>query len=185
MSLPTITGRPGSGQGHDRGPGRSRREVIILDFKPAESCLLRVKGFKEVIDGARRKGGKIRIVAELPGDGQKDQGYKAATDALRGSSQPAGIFAINDPSALGAWAASKKPARRSRSRSSPSTASPKASGRSAKARFTPSRSSSRRIGQETVKSILGHFDGEELKKEILIPSTLYRKADAEKDPEAR
>ena len=38
----------------------------------------------------------------------KDQGYKAAEDALQAHSDLAGIFAINDPSALGARAALEK-----------------------------------------------------------------------------
>ena len=88
--------------------GEAGGEVVILDFKQVESCLLRVKGFREVIDAHNSKGGKIKIVAELPGDGAKDRGYKAAEDALQANPDLAGIFAINDPSALGARAAVEK-----------------------------------------------------------------------------
>ena len=84
--------------------GEAGGKVVILDFKQAESCMLRVKGFKEVIDAYNkdRTSGKIEIMAELPGDGKSDQGYKAAEDALQSQPELAGIFAINDPSALGA-----------------------------------------------------------------------------------
>ena len=97
--------------------GEAGGKIVILDFKPAESCILRVKGFKEVIEehNRNRESGKVTIVAELPGDGQKDKGYKAAEDALQAHPDLVGIFAINDPSALGARAALEKPARRTRS----------------------------------------------------------------------
>src|SRR3954447_19772760 len=90
--------------------GGAGGKVLILDFRQAESCLLRVKGFKETIDkhNAGRQTGRIEIVAELPGDGKKDQGYKCAEDAPQAPPGLAGIFAINDPSGRGARAALEK-----------------------------------------------------------------------------
>ena len=89
--------------------GEAGGKVVILDFKQAESCLLRRQGFKEVDRRPQsRTGSKIEIVSELPGDGKKDQGFKAAEDALQAHPDLAGIFAINDPSALGAGAALEK-----------------------------------------------------------------------------
>ena len=90
--------------------GEGGGKIVILDFKPAESCILRVKGFKEAMEAHNmdRAAGKIVIVAELPGDGRKDKGYKAAEDALQAHPDIVGIFAINDPSALGARAALEK-----------------------------------------------------------------------------
>ena len=38
-----------------------------------------------------------------------------------------------------------------------------------------------KIAAQTVEAIVQHFAGETPKKEILIPTALYRKADAEKD----
>ncbi|MDP6503608.1 MAG: substrate-binding domain-containing protein, partial [Planctomycetota bacterium] len=63
--------------------GEAGGKVVILDYKSAESCLLRVQGFKEVINkhNEGNEKDKIEIVAELPGEGQKDKGYKAAEDA--------------------------------------------------------------------------------------------------------
>ena len=40
----------------------------------------------------------------------------------------------------------------------------------------------RQIGAETVKAIVAHLSGEEVEAEVLIPSALYRKADADADP---
>ena len=38
-----------------------------------------------------------------------------------------------------------------------------------------------KIGVETIRAIVKHFEGEDVPPEILIPTALYRKADAEKD----
>ena len=42
-----------------------------------------------------------------------------------------------------------------------------------------------RIGSTTIEQIVKHFQGKKTKKEILIPSSLYYKADADKDPELK
>jgi ribose transport system substrate-binding protein len=39
-----------------------------------------------------------------------------------------------------------------------------------------------RIGRETVLAVVRHFAGEEVPAEILIPTELYRRSDAEADP---
>jgi ribose transport system substrate-binding protein len=39
-----------------------------------------------------------------------------------------------------------------------------------------------RIGRTAVQTIVNYFEGEEVPAEILIPTQLYRKADADKDP---
>lgn len=166
--------------------GEAGGEVVILDFKQVESCLLRVKGFREVIDAHNAKGGKITIVAELPGDGQKDRGFKAAEDALQAHPNLAGIFAINDPSALGARAAIEKAGKAERVKIIAFDGQPegKRAVRDGKIYAEPIQFPDK-IGRETVKAIQRHFNGEKVDGQILIPTQLYRKADAEKDPEAR
>jgi len=42
-----------------------------------------------------------------------------------------------------------------------------------------------RIGVETVRAIVRHFKGERLPAETLIPTALYRRADADKDPSVK
>ncbi|NDH06257.1 sugar ABC transporter substrate-binding protein, partial [bacterium] len=87
--------------------GEAGGKVAVLDFRQAESCILRVKGFKEIIDAHNKKNPKaqISVVAELPGDGKKDKSQSATEDVLQAHPDLAAIFAINDPSALGARAA--------------------------------------------------------------------------------
>lgn len=98
-----------AGQAMIEALGAAGGKVLILHFKQAESCRLRVAGFREVIDAHNTKAGaKINLVMELDGGGAKDVGYKAAEDALQAHCDLRGFFAINDPSALGARAAIEK-----------------------------------------------------------------------------
>ena len=76
-------------------------EVAIIDQPITQSVIDRVRGFNEVL--ARHP--DIRIVARPSGDGVRDRAMKAAEDLLQGFPNLAGIFGINDDSALGALAA--------------------------------------------------------------------------------
>ena len=38
------------------------------------------------------------------------------------------------------------------------------------------------MGVQIVQNIIAHLAGEEVEKKILIPTSLYKKADADKDP---
>lgn len=76
-------------------------EVAIIDQPITQSVIDRVQGFMEEI--AKYPG--IRVVARPSGDGVRDKSMKAAEDLLQGFPNLAGIFGINDDSALGALAA--------------------------------------------------------------------------------
>jgi ribose transport system substrate-binding protein len=161
-------------------------KVAILHFPQAESCQLRVQGFNEVIDAhnAETSGNRIEVVATLDGGGVRDEGFNAAKDVVEAHPDLAALFAINDPSALGARAALE--------------AAGKADqvtiigfdgqliGKQAildglilcdPVQFPD------RIGKTTVEQIIKYFNGDEVPEEILIPSELYYQADAEQDPE--
>ena len=164
--------------------GESGGKIAILGFPVVESCILRVKGFKEVIE-AHNKGrasGKIEIVSELNGGGAKDQGYKAAEDTLQAHSDIVGIFAINDPSALGARAALEKAGKADQIKIIGFDGQPegKQAIKEGKIYADPIQFPDK-IGVETVQAIVKHFAGEKLEPQRLIPTALYRKADGEKD----
>jgi ribose transport system substrate-binding protein len=165
--------------------GEAGGKVVILDFKQAESCLQRVKGFKEVVaaHNTGKPSGKLEIVAELPGDGKKDQGYKCAEDALQAHPDIAGIFAINDPSALGARAALEKAGKADRVKLIGFDGQPegKQGIKDGKIYADPIQFPDR-IARMTVESIARYFAGDELPAEQLIPTSLYRKKDADNDP---
>jgi ribose transport system substrate-binding protein len=167
--------------------GDTGGKVAILDYRAAESCQLRVAGFKEVIDSHNRGGGvPVDIVAELPCGGVKDQGYKAAEDLVQTHPDLAGIFAINDPSALGARAALEKADKDDQVKLVGFDGQPegKQAIKEGKIYADPVQYPDR-IGRETARVIARYFEGEKVPAQVLIPTGLYRRADALKDPELK
>ncbi len=167
--------------------GDAGGKIAILDYPAAESCLLRVAGFKEVIQAHNRGGGTaVKIVAELPCGGVKDQGYKAAEDLVQAHPDLAGIFAINDPSALGARAALEKADKDDQVKIVGFDGQPegKRAIKQGKIYADPVQYPDR-IGQETARIIARYFEGEKVPAQLLIPTGLYRRADALKDPELK
>jgi len=178
IATDNYTGGKQAGQAMIEALGAGGGKVVILDFKRAESCQLRVAGFKEVLDAHNkdRVAGKITIVSELPGDGQKDKGYRAAEDALQAHPDLAGIFAINDPSALGARAALEKAGKAERIKIVGFDGQPegKQAIQEGKIYADPIQYPDR-IGIKTAQAIARYFDGEKLPPEILIETELFRK----------
>ncbi len=166
--------------------GEAGGKIAVLHFKQAESCLLRVKGFREVID-AHNAGGKakIEIVTELESGGAKDMGYKAAEDALQAHADLRGIFAINDPAALGARAALEK-AGKTQVLIIGFDGQPegKQAIKDGKIYADPIQFPDK-MGVQIVDAIVRHSKGETLPPQMLIPTSLYRKADGLKDPELK
>jgi ribose transport system substrate-binding protein len=188
IATDNLAGGKQAGEAMIEALGESGGKVVILHFKKAESCLLRVQGFREVIDAhnKERDTGKVEIVSELPGEGHTDQGYKCTQDALQSNPDLAGIFAINDPSALGARAALEKAGKADQVKIIGFDGQPdgKQAIKDGKIYADPIQHPDR-IGQMTVQTILKYFDGEKVEKQQLIPTELYRKADGEKDPELK
>ncbi len=159
--------------------------VAILDHPVVESVMLRTQGFDEIIKAENESGrADIRVVARIPGGGAKDQSFKAAEDLIQAHPNLSGIFAINDPSALGAYAALEKAGKAGQVKLIGFDGQPegKAAIRAGKIYADPIQFPEN-IGMETTRVIVEHFEGKEIPKQILIPTALYRKADAEKDPE--
>lgn len=158
-------------------------KVGVLDLKQVESCILRVKGFKEVIAAHNQTApGKIEIVSELDGGGAKDKGFKAAEDMLQAHPDMRGIFAINDPSALGARAALEKADRADAVKIVGFDGQPegKQAIKEGKIYADPIQFPDR-MGVEIARAIVKHSKGEPLEPQTLIPTQLYRRADGEKD----
>jgi ribose transport system substrate-binding protein len=171
--------------------GDAGGKVLILDNKSLESCLLRVQGFKEVIKihnmalgKLKNKGGRgqrIEIVAELPGDGDKEQAAKKTADALVTNPDLAGIFAINDPSALGAYAALVRAGKEKDVKIIGYDGQPegKQAIKEGKIYADPIQHPGQ-IGRKTARAVVDYFDGKTPEPEILIPTRLYRQGDAER-----
>ena len=158
--------------------------VAILHFKQAESCQLRVQGFREVIEAHNNSGGPtIKIMTELESGAAKDGGAKAMDDAMQAFPDIRGVFAINDPAALGARAAIEKAGKTDQIRIIGFDGQPegKQAIRDGKIYADPIQFPDR-MGKEIVQAIVRYSRGEVLPEKTLIPATLYRKADAERDP---
>ena len=159
--------------------GSSGGKVLILDYKQGESCLLRVQGFKEVVakHNSDHPSQKIDIVAELPGDGKRDQGFKCTEDALQTHPDLNGIFAINDPSALGAIAAIEKANKAGQIKIVAFDGQPEGIQAIEEGKiFDEPQQFPKRIGQMTAQTIARYFDGEKIEAVQLIPTELYRKS---------
>jgi ribose transport system substrate-binding protein len=166
--------------------GEAGGRIAVLHFKQAESCLLRVKGFREAIDAHNASGkARIDIVTELESGAAKDMGSKATEDALQAHPDIRGIFAINDPAALGARAALEK-AGKTHVLIIGFDGQPegKQAIKDGKIYADPIQFPDR-MGIQIVDAIVRHSKGETLPAQLLIPTSLYRKADALKDPELK
>jgi ribose transport system substrate-binding protein len=164
--------------------GSAGGKVAILHLKQAESCRLRVDGFREVIEAHNADGGpKIEIVTELESGGARDGGAKAMEDALQAFSDLRGVFAINDPAALGARAAIEKAGKTGQVGIIGFDGQPegKQAIRDGTIYADPIQYPNR-MGEQIVAAIVRWSRGERLPEKMLIPTSLYRKADAEQDP---
>ena len=159
-------------------------KIAVLHFKQAESCQLRVKGFRAAIDAYNATApAKIEIVTELESNAAKDVGFKAMEDALQAFPDLRGVFAINDPAALGARAALEKAGKTEQIVIVGFDGQPE--GRQAirdgKIYADPIQFPDK-MGVQIVEAIVRWSRGATLPPQMLIPTSLYRKADADKDP---
>jgi ribose transport system substrate-binding protein len=168
--------------------GDAGGKVLVLHFKQANSCVLRVQGFKEVIDAHNdgRTSGTIEIVAELEGGGLQDEGFRATADALQAHPDLAGIFAINDPSALGAWTALKQAGKDDQIKviGFDGQREGKQAIKEGKILADPIQFPDQ-MGIVTAQNIVKYLDGEAFEEVQLIPAKLYTQKDAEADPELK
>ncbi len=160
--------------------GPAGGKIAILHFKPVESCQLRVKGFRETIEAYNATHEeKIDIVSELEAGGAKDLGFKATEDTLQATPDLRGIFAINDPSALGARGALEKAGKAEHVVIIGFDGQPegKEAIRDGKIYADPIQFPDK-MGVQIVEAIVRHSKGEDVPDKILIPTSLYRKEDA-------
>ncbi len=73
-------------------------EILIVDGTPTTSIQDRVAGCKEAL----AKAPEVKVVGQQNGDNGREKALTLTTDMLTASPNIAGIFGVNDPSALGA-----------------------------------------------------------------------------------
>jgi ribose transport system substrate-binding protein len=152
-------------------------KVAIIDHPEVESVIQRTKGFREAVAGK-----PVQIVAQLPGGAQRDTAYKVAQDILQAHPNLDGIFCINDLTALGTIAAMEK-AGRTNIKVVSFDGQPEAKKAIKDGKiYADAVQYPEKIGALTVQTIAKYMAGEKVEPQILIPTGLYKKADAEKDP---
>lgn len=162
-------------------------KVAILHAKKFESCRLRVKGFREVIDAHNAEGeSPIEIVGEYESNGAKDIGFKAGLDAVQAFPDVAGIFAINDPAALGAYTALEQTNKVKNVTliGFDGQLEGKQAIKDGKIYADPIQFPDK-MGTMVVQAIVDHAAGKPVEATVLIPTELYRKADADADKELK
>jgi len=154
-------------------------KIAIIGYPEISSCILRVKGFKDYL---KEQESKLKIVTELSGKGNRNDGYAVTTDILQAQPDIVGIFAINDPSALGAYAAVVKAGKTEQITVVGFDASP--AGKQAvyeKKLFDSPQQFPRRMAKGTVEAFIKYLNGEEVPKNMFIPCRHYYYEDSLKD----
>ncbi len=150
-------------------------KVAIIDHPEVESVIQRVKGFEDEL----KNYAGIQIVAKLSGHGVKDQAFRTAEDILQAHPDVTAIFGINDDSALGALAAVEKAGKAGSVIIVGFDAVPEARAaiKSGKI-YADVIQQPKVIGQKTIEAVKTYISGGTVPPTILIPCTLFTKADA-------
>ena len=177
-----------AGQAMIEALGDAGGKVLILHFKQANSCVLRVDGFRKVIDAYNkdRQSGRIEAVSELEGGGLRDPAFASTSAALQTHPDLAGIFAINDPSALGAYAALEQAGKTDQVEivAFDGQLDGKQAIKDGRIYADPIQFPEK-MGRQTVEKIVKYLNGESFEKVTLIPTELYRQQDALGDDELK
>ena len=167
--------------------GETGGKVLILHLATADSCVQRVQGFTEVIDAHNKAladdASKIEIIETLPGGGNQQKSKKSTEDFVQGNKDLRAFFAINDPSALGAYTALKQVGLEKQVTivGFDGEQAGKQAIKDGKIFADPVQYPDK-MAQITIQSIFEYFDGKKPEKLIKIPAELYNKEDADKDP---
>jgi ribose transport system substrate-binding protein len=153
--------------------------IALITFPEVTSCILRADGFKDYL---KDRNSKLEIVTELSGKGNRSDGYSVATEILTAHPDIVGIFAINDPSGLGAYAAVQKANKTEQITVIAFDASP--AGKQAvfeKKLYDSPQQFPRWMAKGTVEAFIKYQSGEEAPKKNFIPCAHYYYEDSIND----
>jgi len=146
-------------------------DIAVISYPEITSCIYRVQGFKDYLAAHNSR---LRIVTELSGKGNRNDGYAVATDMLQAHPDIVGIFAINDPSALGAYAAVVKAHKLDQITVIGFDASP--AGKQAvfeKKLYDSPQQFPAKMAQGTVAAFIQYLEGQDIPKDIFVPCAHY------------
>lgn len=154
-------------------------QIAIITYPEISSCILRRNGF---VDYLEEHDSNLKIVTELSGKGNYNDGYAVATDILQAHPGIVGVFAVNDPSALGAYASIKKARKEEEIHIIGFDASP--AGKQAvyeKKLYDTPQQFPREMAKGTVQAFIDYLDGEELEPKRFIACKHYLYEDSVDD----
>ncbi|MDG2486079.1 MAG: substrate-binding domain-containing protein [Roseibacillus sp.] len=155
-------------------------KVGIITLPEANSCKKRVDGFKDYL---KENNSKLEIVIELNGKGDRVKGAEVTADMLTAHGDLVGIFGINDPCALGAWASVKEAGKLDQVTIIGFDGSPDGKvGVFEKQLYDTPMQFPRQMATKTVENFLKYVAGEPFEALEFMPCEHYFFADAEKDP---
>ncbi len=132
-------------------------KIAILSHPEVASVSDRVKGCKAAL--VEQTG--ITLAAELSADGKRDKAVRVMEDLLQAQTDLAGVFCINDDTALGALAAIEAAGKRGQIKIVGYDATPEAREKiKAGAIYGDVIQNPRRIGELTIGAVHGHFSGQ-------------------------
>lgn len=153
--------------------------IAIITYPEVTSCILRVNGFKDYL---KKHNSKLVIATELSGKGNRSDGYAVATDILTAHPDIVGIFAINDPSGLGAYSAVLKAGKTEQITIVAFDASP--AGKQAvfeKKLYDSPQQFPRKMAKGTVEAFIKYLNGEDVPKKNFITCAHYYYEDSVDD----
>lgn len=157
-----------------------RGKLAILTFPEVTSCIYRRSGF---LDYLRENHSNLEVVSELNGKGNRNDAYAVATDVLQSHPDLVGIFAINDPTALGAYAAVAKAGKQDQITIIGFDASP--AGKQAvfeKKIYDTPQQFPRKMAVGTVAAFVQYMEGADVPRTTFIPCAHYCYEDSVDDP---
>lgn len=156
-------------------------KIGFLEHVEVESVMFRTQGFEARLKELG-KDADMPVVSRLPSNGFREKSYQFTLDMMQANPDIVGIFACNDPAALGCLAALESIGRADAVTIIGFDGNPEAKQaiRDGKI-YGSSVQFPDRLGAVVVQQFVKYMNGEETPREILIPTAMYLKADAEKE----
>lgn len=153
--------------------------VVILDHPTAKSAVDRAKGFEDTLAGS----GNYRIAAKNTANGQLEYAMPVMEDAMVQCKKIDAVFAINDPSAIGAIAALEAAGKLKGTLVYGVDGAPEARQLIALGKMTATSAQlPRKIGTAAAETAYRLLAGEKVEKTITIPIELIDKDNVEEYP---
>ncbi|MCD8349665.1 MAG: substrate-binding domain-containing protein [Planctomycetaceae bacterium] len=160
-------------------------KVGVLSHNETESGLMRNNGFRDALKEAGMEA-DMPIVSELPALGSRERGFSACQDMMQAHPDIVGIFAINDPTAMGALAALEGIGKVDQVKVIGFDGMPEAKQAIKDGKlYGSSIQFPDRLGIGVVQAFIKYMNGEEVDPVTLIDTELYTTAEADKHPTLR